>query len=111
MFLLERPSEKQYPPVHTFHSSRLQTLEHRISEKLRSMSGRGKKDEDEEENCMDYKYEDLAGEKETPRLEVERLDGNFEKIFGEVEFEIGIEPKSLFFLLLPLSLILLSQPS
>ncbi|KAF7937193.1 uncharacterized protein EAE98_001507 [Botrytis deweyae] len=93
VFLLERPSEKQYPPVHTFHSSRLQTLEHCISEKLRSMSGRGRKNEDEEENCMEYRYEDIAGEKRTPRLEVERLDGDFEKIFGEVEFEIGIEPK------------------
>ncbi|KAF7897098.1 hypothetical protein EAF00_005326 [Botryotinia globosa] len=93
VFLLERPSEKQCPPVHTFHSSRLQILEHRISEKLRSMSGRGKKDEDEEKNCMEYRYEDIAGEKETPKLQVERLDGDFEKIFGEVEFEIGIEPK------------------
>ncbi|KAF7948547.1 uncharacterized protein EAE97_003958 [Botrytis byssoidea] len=93
VFLLERPSEKQYPPVHTFHSSRLKILEHRISEKLRSISGRGKKHEDQEESCMEYRYEDIAGEKEIPRLEVERLDGDFEKIFGEVEFEIGIEPK------------------
>ncbi|TGO57119.1 hypothetical protein BCON_0069g00130 [Botryotinia convoluta] len=93
VFLLERPSEKQYPPVHKFHSSRLQTLEHRISEKLGSMSGRGKKDRDEEEKCMEYKYENIAGERRTPRLEVERLDGDLEEIFGEVEFEIGIKPK------------------
>ncbi|TGO23414.1 hypothetical protein BPAE_0133g00120 [Botrytis paeoniae] len=83
-FLLERPSEEQYSPVHIFHSSRLQTLEHRISEKLRSMSGRGKKDGDE----------DIAGEKRILRLEVERLNGDLEEIFGEVEFEIEIEPKS-----------------
>ncbi|TGO85048.1 hypothetical protein BPOR_0437g00060 [Botrytis porri] len=94
VFLLERPSEKQYPPVHTFHSSKFQTLEHRISEKLRSMSRRGKKDRDEEERFMEYRYEDIAGEKRTPRLKVERLDRDFEDIFGGVEFEIGIEPKS-----------------
>ncbi|KAF5873445.1 uncharacterized protein Bfra_004905 [Botrytis fragariae] len=93
VFLLERPSEKQYPPVHTFHSSKLQTLEHSISEKLRSMSGRGNKDRDGEEKCMEYQCEDLAGEKSTPKLEVERLDGDLEEIFGEVEFEIGIEPQ------------------
>ena len=96
MFLLERPSEKQYPSVHTFHSSKFETLERRISEKLKSMSGREKKDGDGDGKCMEYKYEDLAGEKRTPRLEVQRLDEGLEEIFGEVEFEIGIEPKSLF---------------
>ncbi|KAF7949207.1 hypothetical protein EAE96_008374 [Botrytis aclada] len=93
VFLLERPSEKQYPPVHTFHSSKLQTLEHDIAQKLRSMSGRGKKDGGEEEKYVGYKYEDLAGEKSTPRLDVERLDGDSEEIFREIEFDIAIEPR------------------
>ncbi|TEY80415.1 hypothetical protein BOTCAL_0038g00130 [Botryotinia calthae] len=101
VFLLERPSEKQYPSVHTFHCSKFETLEHRISEKLRSMSRRGKKDGDGEEKCMEYEYEDLAGEKRTPRLEVQWLDGDLEEVFGEIEFEIGIEPKISNILALP----------
>ncbi|KAM0178996.1 hypothetical protein ACHAPC_000898 [Botrytis cinerea] len=101
VFLLERPSEKQYPSVHTFHSSKFETLERRISEKLKSMSGREKKDGDGDGKCMEYKYEDLAGEKRTPRLEVQRLDGDLEEIFGEVEFQIEIEPKISNILALP----------
>lgn len=104
MFLLERPSEKQYPPAHTFHSSKFQTLEHRISEKLRGLSGRGKKDGDEGGKFMEYRYEDIAGERKTPRPEIERLDGDLEGVFGELEFEIGIEPKGLSSFLLVASL-------
>ncbi|KAJ8065074.1 hypothetical protein OCU04_005787 [Sclerotinia nivalis] len=93
VFLLERPSEKQYPPVHAFHStSRIKRLENRISEKLRGLSER---DEGGEE-CMEYGLVDLAGEKRKPSLfekGAQRLDEDLEGIFGELEFEIGIEPK------------------
>lgn len=92
VFLLERPSEKQYPPVHVFHSaSRIKRLENRISEKLRGLSERG-----EGEECMEYGLVDLAGEKRKPSFfgkGSQRLDEDLEGIFGELEFEIGVEPK------------------
>ncbi|KAK6605350.1 hypothetical protein H4I95_05156 [Botrytis cinerea] len=96
-------------PGHTFISVHLQRLQHGIysdvnlhtKHTLHSMSGREKKDGDGDGKCMEYKYEDLAGEKRTPRLEVQRLDGDLEEIFGEVEFQIEIEPKISNILALP----------
>ncbi|KAF7852447.1 hypothetical protein EAF04_010987 [Stromatinia cepivora] len=93
VFLLERPSEKQYPPVHVFQStSRIKRLENRISEKLRGLSERV----EEGEECMEYGLVDLAGEKRKSSLfgkGLQRFDEDLEGIFGELEFEIGVEPK------------------
>ncbi|QSZ30470.1 hypothetical protein DSL72_000024 [Monilinia vaccinii-corymbosi] len=89
VFLLERPSKKQHPPVHTFHSSsRIKTLEHRVQEKLKGLGDMNEGKETEE--CMRYEYQDLAGERKGAR---ERLDADFEGVFGEVEFEICVEPR------------------
>ncbi|KAB8295763.1 hypothetical protein EYC80_008588 [Monilinia laxa] len=44
----------------------------------------------ETEECMKYEYQDLAGERKTSR---ERLDADLDSVFGEVEFEICVEPK------------------
>ncbi|KAI9645761.1 hypothetical protein NHQ30_005193 [Ciborinia camelliae] len=89
VFMLERPSEKQYPPVHTFHpTSKMKTLEHRIQEKLKGLVGMHDHEQDEE--IMKYEYKDLAGGRKTPR---EFLSKDLEGIFGEVEFDISIDPK------------------
>ncbi|ESZ91271.1 hypothetical protein SBOR_8338 [Sclerotinia borealis F-4128] len=90
VFLVERPSKKQYPPIHTVNfPSIVKTMEHRISEKLRGLNEMSDVKKDEEE-CMKYTSEDLAGEQKTAR---ERLDGPLEEVFGDVEFEVSIEPK------------------
>lgn len=92
VFLLERPSKKQFPPVHTFHSSsRVKMLEHQFQEKLKALGDKNKGNGTEE--FMKYEYQDLAGEIKTPR---ERLDADLESVFGEVEFEICVEPKGMY---------------
>lgn len=71
--------------------SRHKRLERRIQDKLKSLVGGH--EEDQGKHFMKYEFQDAAGERKTPR---ERLDEDLEGVFGEVELEICVNPKSLF---------------